>query len=247
MVGIIFLFLGLLALQIVLGFDNLLAIAIESNRAPEASQKSVRKKGILIAIVMRIGLLVGLLWLMETVNVTFGSVHSHLITAKFNFENCFMMFGGLFVIWMAIKGIVHMLKINDEKPKPKASPTKVILSIVWMNLIFSFDSILSAMAMTKNVWLLASAIVVGGLIMLYFADKVATFIKKNREYEVMGLMILLIVGGMMFSEGAHLAEMYLFGYEMTAMSGGMFYTLLIILVITEIIQTIFKKKNIKKG
>jgi predicted tellurium resistance membrane protein TerC len=245
MIGLIFLFFGLLALQVVLGFDNLLAIAIESNRAPEASQKKVRSRGILIAIGMRIALLVLLLWLMETVNVTFGSVHSYFMTAEFNFENCFMMFGGLFVIWMAIKGIAHMLNIDDEKPKPKASPTRVILSIVWMNLIFSFDSILSAMAMSKNVWLLSAAIVAGGLLMLWLSDKVAAFIKKNREYEVMGLMILLIVGGMMFSEGAHLAEMYIFGREMTAMSSGMFYTLLVVLVITEVIQTIFKKKRLK--
>jgi len=245
MIGLVFLFFGLLALQVVLGFDNLLAIAIESNRAPEATQKSVRKKGILIAIGMRIALLVLLLWLMETVNVTFGSIHTYFMTAEFNFENCFMMFGGLFVIWMAIKGIAHMLNIDDEKPKPKAKPARVILSIVWMNLIFSFDSILSAMAMSKNVWLLSGAIVAGGLLMLWLSDKVAAFIKKNREYEVMGLMILLIVGGMMFSEGAHLAEMHVFGHEMTAMSGGMFYTLLVVLVITEVIQTIFKKKRLK--
>ena len=247
MIGLIFLFFGLVALQIVLGFDNLLAIALESNRAPEASQKSVRKKGILIAIGMRIILMSLLLWLMETVNVTFGGIHSYFITAEFNFENCFMMFGGLFVIWMAIKDVAHMLNLDMEKPKPKISPNKAILSIVGMNLIFSFDSILSAMAMSKNIWLLSAAIVVGGLLMLYLSDRVATFIKKNREYEVMGLMILLIVGGMMFSEGAHLAEMYLFGHEMTAMSGGMFYTLLVILVITEVIQTIFKKKQAKNG
>lgn len=247
MIGLIFLFFGLLALQIVLGFDNLLAIAIESNRAPEASQKSVRKKGVLIAIGMRIILMSLLLWLMETVNVTFGSVHSYFMSAEFNFENCFMMFGGLFVIWMAVKGIAHMLNFDEEKPKPKASPSRVIFSIVWMNLIFSFDSILSAMAITKNIFVLATAIVAGGLIMLYFADKVAAFIKRNREYEVMGLMILLIVGGMLFSEGAHLAEMYIFGHEMTAMSGGMFYTLLVLLVITEVIQTIFKRKQAKKG
>jgi len=245
MVGIIILFFGLVALQVALGFDNLLAISLESNRAPEDSQKSVRKWGVLLAIGMRIILLAVLLWVMETVNVTFGTLHSYFITAEFNFENTFMMFDGLFVIWMAVKGIFHMMNIDEDKPKAKISPKKAIVSIVWMNLIFSFDSILSAMAMSKNVWVLSAAIVAGGLLMLWLSDKVAEFLKKHREYEIMGLIILLIVGGMMFSEGAHLAEMYVFGHEMTAMSKGMFYTLLVVLVITEVIQTIFKKKQVK--
>ena len=176
---------------------------------------------------------------------SFGVMDSHFMSATFNFENTFMMFGGVFVIWMAIKGIFHMMKFENDKAKPKVSPRKAIISIVWMNLIFSFDSILSAMAMSRNVWVLSAAIIVGGLLMLWLSDKVSEFLKKNREYEIMGLIILLLVGGMMLSEGAHGASMYLFGHEVVAMSHATLYLLLTVVVITEVLQTIFKKKQEK--
>jgi predicted tellurium resistance membrane protein TerC len=77
--------------------------------------------------------------------------------------------------------------------------------------------------------------------MLYLSDRVAKFLKKNREYEIMGLMILLIVGGMMVTEGAHLAHMKLFDHEIHAMSKGAFWLVLFVVVLTEILQTIFKR------
>ena len=86
-----------------------------------------------------------------------------------------------------------------------------ITMIIIMNLVFSFDSILSAMALTKIFALMATAIVISGILMIVMADHVAEFLKKNRMYEVLGLFILLIVGVMLLSEGGHLAHLHLHG------------------------------------
>jgi len=89
----------------------------------------------------------------------------------------------------------------------------VITWIVLMNLIFSFDSILSAMALTKNFVVMATAIIIGGILMIWLSDKVAKFLQKNRMYEVLGLFILLIVRIMLLTEGGHLAHLRFFGHE----------------------------------
>ena len=100
----------------------------------------------------------------------------------------------------------------------QSSVGKAIFSIVVMNLVFSFDSILSAMALTKVFAIMAIAIVISGLMMIFLADNVSEFLKKNRMYEVLGLFILFIVGIMLLSEGGHLAKLKLFGYEIHAMA-----------------------------
>ena len=116
--------------------------------------------------------------------------------------------------------------------------------IVIMNVVFSFDSILSAMALTEVFWVMATAIVIGGLLMIILADKVANFLAKNRMYEVLGLFILFIVGIMLVTEGGELAELSLFGNEIEHMSKTTFYFVIAILVITDIVQGRYQKKLI---
>ena len=129
--------------------------------------------------------------------------------------------------------------------KPK-SVTNVIISIVIMNLVFSFDSILGAIALTDVFWVMATAIVIGGLIMIWLAGHVTEFLRKNRMYEVLGLFILLIVGIMLLSEGGHLAEMELFGNAVTAMSKTTFYFVIAVLILIDIVQSRYQKNLNKK-
>ena len=147
-------------------------------------------------------------------------------------------------MYTAVKEIWHMMKIEDESDeakKPK-SVTNIIISIVIMNLVFSFDSILGAIALTDVFLTMAIAIVVGGLIMIWLAGRVTTFLKKNRMYEVLGLFILLIVGIMLLSEGGHLAHLHIFGAEITAMSKATFYFVIAVLVLIDIVQGRYQKK-----
>ena len=122
-----------------------------------------------------------------------------------------MLGGGAFILWTALKEIYHLLAIHDVETRPGRksgeSVGRAVTLIVIMNLVFSFDSILSAMALTKNFgsWRSRSSSAV--LMMIWLADHVAEFLKKNRMYEVLGLFILFIVGVMLVSEGGHLAEL----------------------------------------
>ncbi len=114
--------------------------------------------------------------------------------------------------------------------------------IVLMNLVFSFDSILSALALTKVIWVMSVAIVLGGLLMIWLSNRVASFLKKNRMFEVLGLFILFLVGVMLITEGGHLAHLKLFGNNITPMNKTTLYFIIFILVIVDIIQKKYQTK-----
>ena len=120
-------------------------------------------------------------------------------------------------------------------------------SIQFRNLVFSFDSILSAMALTRVFWVMATAISIGGILMIWLAERVSDFLQKNRMYEVLGLFVLLIVGVMLLSEGGHLAHLHLFGGEITAMSKATFYFVISVLVLTDLVQSRYQKKLIAQA
>lgn len=237
----------LLFLQAVLGFDNLLYISIESKRAPAAAQARVRRNGILIAIAMRVILLWVMVELLAALTAPFFSINwSGVIEGSFNFATIVFLFGGAFIMYTAVKEISHLLAIEDlqhegENRKGK-SVMQVTALIVFMNLIFSFDSILSALAITDVFPVLAVAIVLSGLAMLLLADQVSAFIEKNRKYEVLGLFILLIVGVVLLGEGGHTAHLKLFGHAVEPMAKSTFYFSIAVLVAVDIIQSGYQKK-----
>ena len=235
------------SLQAVLGFDNLLYISIESQRAPEAQRAKVRKAGILIAVALRIVLLAVMVKLISALTEPFFSIHwAGVIEGSFNFSAIVFLFGGVFIMYTAIKEISHLLSIDDVhadlKDGGSKSAASVIMLIVFMNLIFSFDSILSALAITDVFPVLAIAIVISGAGMLLLADTVSEFIRKNRKYEVLGLFILLIVGVVLLGEGGHVSHLTLFGYAVEPMSKSTFYFSIAVLVLVDIIQSGYQKK-----
>ena len=115
-----------------------------------------------------------------------------------------------------------------------------------MNLVFSFDSILAALALTDIFAVMAIAIVIGGVIMIWLAERVAEFLKKNRVFEVLGLFILFIVGIMLLSDGGHMAHIHIFGNEVTPMSKTTFYFVIGVLILIDIVQSKYQKKLLKK-
>lgn len=235
-------------LQAVLGLDNLLYISLESKRAPIEKQKRVRQIGIGGAIVLRIVLLFVLLELIDLFQDPFFGIHNNtFFEGAFNLHSIIVLFGGVFIMYTAVKEILHMmsLDIDSEANKKPKSVGMIITSIVIMNLVFSFDSILGAIALTDVFWVMAVAIVIGGLMMIWLSGKVTEFLKKNRMYEVLGLFILLIVGVMLLTEGGHLAHMKLFGNEITPMSKTTFYFVIAVLVIVDIVQGRYQK-NLNK-
>ncbi|MFK8060085.1 MAG: TerC family protein [Polaribacter sp.] len=254
----IFTLLMLVMLQAVLGFDNLLYISLESKKAPEKEQKRVRKVGILVAIILRIVLLFLLVSIIDYFQEPFSWLTGGIddvVKFAFNGHSIIVLFGGGFIIYTAIKEIWHMIATpnleNSEMvdTRSKKTANAAIVSIVIMNLVFSFDSILAAIGLTSEIEntttafiIMAIAIIASGLLMLFLADKVSSFLAKNRMYEVLGLFILFIVGIMLVTEGGHLAHIKLFGEEIVPMSKTTFYFVIAILVIIDIVQGRYQKK-----
>lgn len=235
----------LILLQAVLGFDNLLYISLQSQRAPAHRQAMVRRVGIALAMILRIVLLFVLVSVIEIFQSPWFSIEwIGVVEGVFNFHVIIVLFGGVFIMYTALKEIWHMMqieKLGEEERKPR-SVADLIFWIVLMNLIFSFDSILSAIALTDVFWIMATAIIIGAGLMMWLADGVADFLEKNRMYEVLGLFILLIVGVMLLTEGGHLAHLTLFGSAIMPMTKTTFYFVIGTLVLTDVVQSRYRKK-----
>ena len=235
----------LVLLQLVLGFDNLLYISIESKRVPAHRQAMVRRLGIGIAIGLRIVLLFGVVAAINAFQAPFAELHlPGFIEGSFNVHSFIVLLGGVFIIYTAVKEIFHMVSIDELEghDDAKRSVPAAIFWIVAMNLVFSFYSILSAMALTNVFLLMAIAIVISGAAMIWLADHVAAFLQRNRMYEVLGLFILFIVGIMLVSEGGHLAHLSLFGYAVEPMAKSTFYFVLVILIVVDLVQSRYQRK-----
>ncbi|MCA8967969.1 MAG: tellurium resistance protein TerC, partial [Planctomycetes bacterium] len=160
----------LVFLQAVLGFDNLLYISIESKRVPEDKQQLVRRLGSVLAIFLRIGLLFAVVNLIGAFQDPFFSPHiGELFAAKFNIHSVIVLAGGVFIIYTAFKEITHMLSMHEPGAHSEEAHRSVPVAVAWivaMNLVFSFDSILSAIALTDSIPVMATAIVISGFGMM---------------------------------------------------------------------------------
>ena len=239
--------LVLTALETVLGFDNLLYISIEAKSVAPARQKYVRQLGMVLAIALRIVLLFVVLQLISMFQSPLFGIHLPVIAASFNGHSLIVLAGGVFLIYTAMKEIFHMLVVEDLEGHAGAgsAPRSVAAALVWivaMNVVFSFDTVLSAIALTHNFVVMTTAIVVSGALMVLLSEHVARFLQKNRMYEVLGLFVLLLVGVLLMSEGGELAHLAFFGFKIVAMSKATFYFVVITLVLVDIVQGRYQKK-----
>ncbi|MEM7193490.1 MAG: tellurium resistance protein TerC [Pseudomonadota bacterium] len=234
----------LILLQAVLGFDNLLYITLESKRVEPSRQAQLRRVGIGLAMLLRIILLFVVIKVLGLFQDTlFSATATGLLEAEFNLHSIVVLLGGIFILYTAIKEIMHMLILEElgESGKASSSYVKALTLIVAMNLVFSFDSILSAIALTDVFPIMATAILIGGFLMIWLSDRVAEFLEKNRMYEVVGLFILFIVGILLIGEGGHLAHLKIFGYAVEPMSKATFYFVIVVVVLVDIVQTRYAK------
>jgi predicted tellurium resistance membrane protein TerC len=239
--------LVLTALETVLGFDNLLYITIEAKRVAPAQQAYVRKIGTILAIGLRIVLLFVVLQLIAMFQTSWFKIDIPFFHGDFNGHSLIVLLGGLFLINTAVKEIHHMLSVEDlegeegEGPKHRTVASALFWILV-MNIVFSFDTVLSAVALTDQFLVMAAAIILSGILMVVLADHVARFLEKNRLYEVLGLFVLLLVGVMLTAEGGHIAHLSFFGYDVEPMAKSTFYFVVAALVIVDVIQGRYQKK-----
>lgn len=239
-------FLILTALETVLGFDNLLYISLEAKRVDPAREAYVRRMGIFLAIGLRIVLLFVVLQLIDLFQEPFFHVEHAWFTGAVSGHALIVLGGGAFLVHTAVKEIFHLIgnpDVGHDKDGPKfRSVGSAFFWILVMNIVFSFDTVLSAVALTKEFWVMTAAIIVSGILMVWMADAVAVFLKRNRMYEVLGLFVLLLVGFMLLTEGGHIAHLSFFGHPVEAMSKSTFYFVLAVLIAVEVIQSKYQRR-----
>jgi predicted tellurium resistance membrane protein TerC len=237
----------LIALETVLGFDNVLYITIEAKRVAPERQKYVRQVGLVLAILLRVVLLFVVLQLIAAFQGVFLKLESLPISAAVNGHSLIVLLGGVFLIYTALKEIFHMMQVEHlSKEGDTARATRSVgMALVWilvMNIVFSFDTVLSAVALTDHFLVMAIAIVVAGILMVALAEHVARFLERNRMYEVLGLFVLLLVGVMLMSEGGHIMHLAFFGYTIEPLEKSTFYFVVVTLVIVDFIQGRYQRK-----
>ena len=209
----------LIVMEVVLGIDNLLFISIMSNKLPVAQRARARRIGIGLALVMRLALLGTLSWLIG-LNATVLTV----LGQAFTWRELILLGGGLFLVWKATTEIHHALDPVD-KAAAAAGPlqltmTAAVAQILVLDLVFSIDSILTAVGMTDQLPIMVIAVVFAVTVMLFAANPLANFIAANPTIVMLALGFLLMIGMVLIAEGfgAHISKGYL--YAAMAFSAG---------------------------
>lgn len=201
--------LTLTFLEIVLGIDNIIFISIVSNKLPAEKQGKARNIGLLLALVFRIGLLLGVTWI-----ITFTEPLFTLFTVDFSGRDLILLGGGLFLIFKSTMEIHHRVEGEEKKQDTSGSTSllSVIVQIILLDMIFSFDSILTAIGLTEEIILMIIAVVISIGIMMVFAKKISNFISKHPTLEILALSFLILIGFMLGIEavGFHVPKGYIY-------------------------------------
>ncbi len=210
--------LTLTLLEIVLGIDNVIFVSILIGRLKDAKQRlNARKVWMIAGIAVRIGLLMGLGWLVKNGKTALFEIAGY----DFNLRNCIMFVGGLFLLFKTVKEIHHKLEgdegVAEEETKPSASLFGAILAqIVVIDMVFSFDSIITAIGLANDIEVMMIAVIIAMIIMFLFSQKIADFIDKHPTLKMLALSFLLMVGFSLFFEGlepihnSHIDKTYIY-------------------------------------
>jgi len=194
--------LTLTSLEIILGVDNVIFISIVTNKLPAQQQKFARRTGLAIAMLFRVALLVLISWMTQKMITPLFSVGE----LTFSIRELIFMAGGLFLLAKSTSEIHSKMEIHEGKA-PTASKSNlisVILQIIILDIVFSFDSILTAVGMTNHLSLMITAVVASLFIMMFFADKISHFISTHPTLEILALSFLILIGFMLVLEGVHI-------------------------------------------
>ena len=197
--------LTLTFLEIVLGIDNIIFISIVAGKLPKSDQKRARTIGLLLALIMRIGLLAGISWLASASEALFTLPFSFLSQEanEISIRDLILFIGGLFLMSKSTTEIHG--KIEGEKEKA-AKNSKVltinsaIMQIVLLDIVFSFDSILTAVGLTQHLEIMIAAVIIAMLIMLAFSEKVSNFVNNHPTVKMLALSFLLMIGMLLVLE-----------------------------------------------
>jgi predicted tellurium resistance membrane protein TerC len=223
----------LIVMEIVLGIDNLIFVSILSNKLPESHRAKVRRLGIGLALIMRLVLLSTIAWLVGLTAPVFdlgiaGAPGPHGqpgFETAFSWRDLILIAGGLFLVWKATKEIHHNVQPGEEDDVFDTSPVTLgfsaaVIQIVLLDIVFSVDSILTAVGMTEQLLIMAIAVIVAVGVMLFASGPVASFIGRNPTVVMLALGFLLMIGAVLIAEGfgVHVPKGYI--YAAMAFSAG---------------------------
>ncbi|MCM2454626.1 TerC family protein [Rhizobium sp. CG4] len=191
----------LIVMEVVLGIDNLIFISILTNKLPPEQREKARKIGIGLALVMRLGLLGTVAWIVQLTNPVFD-VFGH----PFSWKDIILIVGGLFLLWKATKEIHHNVDPIDHKEDMVGGTvtntfSSAIIQILLLDLVFSVDSIITAVGMTPHLPIMIVAVVFAVTVMLVAATPLANFIERNPTIVMLALAFLLMIGTTLIAEG----------------------------------------------
>lgn len=196
----------LTVLEIILGIDNIIFISIVSNKLPEHQQDKARSIGILLALVVRIGLLYGITWIigLQEPFFTIPFLESIHVDPEFSGRDLILLGGGLFLMGKSTAEIHDKLE-GEEEELPKSKKVKkvssAVLQIVLIDIVFSFDSILTAVGLVKNVIIMIVAVIIALSVMLAFAKRISGFVDKHPTIKMLALSFLVLIGFLLVVEG----------------------------------------------
>ncbi len=195
--------LTLTILEIVLGIDNLIFISIVAGRLPAHQQARARSVGLSLALFMRLALLASISWLVG-LTATIFSVGGH----GFSWRDLILAGGGLFLLYKGTKEIHELVEggeeggdVTDEAPKRKVSFASVIGQIIVLDIVFSLDSVITAVGMADNLWVMSTAVLVAVVIMLFASGTVASFVNNHPSVKMLALAFLLLIGMVLVADG----------------------------------------------
>lgn len=193
--------LSLIALEVILGIDNIIFISILADKLPESQRNKLRFWGIGLALIMRLCLLALISWILKLDQTLF-----RLSDIDFTGKGLILIIGGLFLIYKSTKEIYHKTEAlqSDEPVTVKtASFGKLLGEVVLLDLVFSIDSIITAVGMVQQLWVMYTAVIVTVVIMLAAAKPISEFIAKHPSFKILALCFLMMIGVSLIAEGLH--------------------------------------------
>lgn len=202
--------LTLILLEVVLGIDNIIFISILAGKLPPEQQRKARNYGILLAMIMRLVLLAGISVIIKLDNELF-----RLLGTGISGKDLILIAGGLFLIYKSAREIHHKMEgeqYDQEKKIRKLTFGNIIAQILLLDLVFSVDSIITAVGLAEQLWVMYTAVIITVVVMLFAAGPISRFINRHPAFKILALSFLLLIGFTLLVEGfdVHVPKGYVY-------------------------------------
>ncbi|WP_165021915.1 TerC family protein [Dysgonomonas sp. ZJ279] len=240
-------------LEIVLGIDNIVFLSIVSSKLPANEQPKARAVGLTLAMLFRIALLFCISWLMKLTKPIF-TFDLEWLSGYISGQGIIILIGGLFLLYKSVTEIHHKLEGEEEGAHGnvrKHSFAGVIAQIVALDIVFSFDSVLTAVGLVSfnefgyvgAMTIMVTAVVIAVLIMLLFSGPVSKFVNEHPTIQMLGLSFLILIGVMLLVEAAHLSDLSIFGSTVGEIPKGYIYFAIAFSLLVEVLNMKLRRKS----